>query len=95
MKTYYIMDSTIFSKAEDMVKALFKGETILNDDANLAFSVKGSKIMIEHTLSGQSAFMRPKTYNINHIAELMDTVVDKFIKAGTFDDMEIVLFNLV
>ena len=95
MKTYYIMDSTIFSKAENMVKALFKGETILNDDANLAFSIKNGKIMIEHRLSGQKAFMRPKTYNINHIAELMDTVVDKFIKAGTFDNMEIVLFNLV
>lgn len=95
MKTYYILDSTIFNKAEDMVKALFKGETILNDDANLAFSIKGSKIMIEHRLSGQSAFMRPKSYNANHIAELMDTVVEKFIKAGSFDDMEIVLFNLV
>ena len=40
MKTYYISNSTIFSKEEDVVKALVSGETIINDDADLEFSIE-------------------------------------------------------
>lgn len=40
MKTYYITDSTIFSKEEDVVKALMSGKTIVNDDADIEFSIK-------------------------------------------------------
>ena len=40
MKTYYITNSTIFSKEEDVVKALMSGETIVNDDADLRFSIE-------------------------------------------------------
>ena len=93
MKTYYIIDSTIFSKAEEIVKALFKGETIINDDANLEFSIRNGKIMITSSLYGQSAFIRPSSFNANHIVEVMDNIVDKFSKVRSFDNMEIVLYR--
>ena len=35
--TFYITDSTIFSKDEDMVNALNNGEKVRNDDSNLQF----------------------------------------------------------
>lgn len=43
MNTYYILNSTIFSKAEDVVNALKSGKTIINDDANLKFKMEDFK----------------------------------------------------
>lgn len=75
---YYIIDSTIFNNDEEMVKALFHGATIINDKADLEFSVKNTKLHIEHRFSGEEAInIKPTTWDTTHIVELMDDVVDK------------------
>lgn len=40
MQTYYITDSTIFGKAEEVMAALKNGNEVRNDDADLVFKVK-------------------------------------------------------
>lgn len=59
MKTYYLMDSTIFSKAEDVVAALKSGKIVKNDDKRVDFMIK--KHYGKDTLYVRDAFFGPVT----------------------------------
>lgn len=79
MKTYYIMDSTIFSKAEDVVSALMSGETILNDDANLRFKVQ--KYYNKERLFVRDSFDSNDPQNWFHINNLDFSKPEMVVKA--------------
>lgn len=75
---YYIVDSTIFNNDEDMFKALTKGATIVNDKADLEFSIKNCKLHIEHRFSGEDAIdIKPTLWKAENIIAQMDDVVAK------------------
>ena len=89
MKTYYITDATIFSKANDVADALNRGEKIRNDDANLMF-VKESYCGKDRLLV-RSAFFPdlPDNWyriydvhwdNASAIVSLMDAAVERALQ---------------
>lgn len=76
---YYIVDSTIFNNDEELFKALIKGATIVNDKADLEFSIdKSTRLHIEHRFSGEEAInIKPTVWKAEHIVAQMDDVVEK------------------
>lgn len=76
---YYIVDSTIFNNDEELFKALTKGTTIVNDKADLEFSIgKNCKLHIEHRFSGEEAInIKPTLWKAENIIAQMDDVVAK------------------
>ena len=93
MKTYYIMDSTIFNKAEDVVKALMSGETVLNDDANLRFKVQ--KYYNKERLFVRDSFDSDDPKNWFHINDLDFTKPEKVVWAMDKIVEDQVLYNQV
>lgn len=87
MKTYYIMDSTIFNKAEDVVKALMSGETIFNDDAKLRFIIKTRYkkpvLMVQGFFAPDKEWdtITPRNWTDAGIIEAMDAVVEDWMLA--------------
>ena len=89
MKTYYITNSTIFSKEEDVVKALKSGETIINDDADLRFSIEKrygkDRLLIRDKFVGYCCVPNNWYYldidlnNPKEIVDAMDKAVAKII----------------
>lgn len=71
------MDSTIFNKDEDLMKALTHGELIVNDDADLMFSIKNNKFHIEHKFKDWNHDIKPSAWSTPHIISLMDDIVEK------------------
>ena len=76
---YYIVDSTVFNNDEEMFKALIKGATIVNDKADLEFSIsKACKLHIEHRFSGEEPIdIKPTLWKAEYVVAQMDDVVDK------------------
>lgn len=75
---YYIVDSTIFNNDEELFKALIKGATIVNDKADLEFSIKNTRLHIEHRFSGEEPInIKPTLWKAEHIVAQMDDVVEK------------------
>lgn len=93
MKTYYIMDSTIFNKAEDVVSALMSGETILNDDANLSF--KAQKYYNKERLFVRDNFDSNDPQNWFHIKNLDFSKPEMVVKAMDKIVEDQVLYNQV
>ena len=91
MKTYYLMDSTIFSKAEDVVKALMSGETVLNDDARLRFIIKTRYkkpvLMFQGFYAGNKEWdtITPRNWSDEAIVEAMDAMVEEFNLPSGYD----------
>lgn len=77
-QVYYITDSTIFNKDEEMVKALLKGETIVNDDADIKFHInKRNQIEIESFWTGEKAVIKPTNWGVEYVVRIMDDVVGR------------------
>ena len=103
MKTYYITDSTIFNKAEDVVKALMSGETVLNDDAKLRFIIKTRYkkpvLMFQEFYGFKDEWntITPRVWSDAGIIEAMDAVVKEYeLPAGynPTDELIKAYFNL-
>lgn len=84
MKTYYLMDSTIFSKTEDVVAALKSGKIVKNDDKRVDFMIK--KHYGKDTLYVRDAFFGPDKWatvariaSDSDIVNAMDNVVDSMV----------------
>lgn len=84
MKTYYLMDSTIFSKTEDVVAALKSGKIVKNDDKRVDFMIK--KRYGKDTLYVRDAFFGPDKWatvariaSDSDIVNAMDNVVDSMV----------------
>lgn len=71
------MNSTIFNKDEELFKALTHGEVIVNDDADLMFSIKNNKLHIEHKFKDWNHDIKPSTWSTPHIISIMDDIVEK------------------
>ena len=82
MKTYYITDSTIFSKAEEIVAALKNGMTVMNDDTKLRFIIKTKYrkpvLMVQDFFADKNDWdtITPRNWSVAGIVEAMDAVVD-------------------
>lgn len=76
---YYIVDSTVFNNDEELFKALIKGATIVNDKADLEFSIsKACKLHIEHRFNREEAIdIKPTLWKAEYIVAQMDDVVEK------------------
>lgn len=74
-KVYYITDGVVFNNDAELVKALTKGATIVNDDADLEFKVKGTRLEITHRFTDEKAVVKPVSWNVSSIIELMDDTV--------------------
>ena len=103
MKTYYITDSTIFNKAEDVVKALMSGETVLNDDARLRFIIKTRYrkpvLMFQGFYAPDKEWdtITPRNWSDAGIIEAMDAMVKEYeLPAGYDPTAELIkaYFNL-
>ena len=83
---YYVVDSTIFANDEDMFKALVKGATIVNDDANLKFTTtaRDCRVYIVATdkFSGRSVQSSIGLVRADIVADMMDRLVEARIKSG-------------
>ena len=103
MKTYYIMDSTIFNKAEDVVKALMSGETVLNDDARLRFIIKTRYkkpvLMFQgfYDFKDEWNTITPRVWSDAGIIEAMDAMVKEYELPADYnptDELIKAYFNL-
>ena len=103
MKTYYLMDSTIFNKAEDVVKALKSGETVLNDDARLRFIIKTRYrkpvLMFQEFYEGGKDWttVTPRVWSDAGIIEAMDAMVKEYELPAGYDPTDELIkayFNL-
>ena len=81
--TYYLQDSTIFANAEDMLKALYAGATIINDDADVkfAFDRPNGEVWLVATdkFTGKSFQSGVHLYRADVVADMMDRAVDTII----------------
>lgn len=97
------MDSTIFNKAEDVVKALKSAETVLNDDARLRFIIKTKYkkpvLMFQEFYEGGKDWttVTPRVWSDAGIIEAMDAMVKEYeLPAGYDPTAELIkaYFNL-
>ena len=91
--TFYITDSTIFSKDEDMVKELNNGAVIRNDDSNLQFSKLNRynkdrlfvRSIIYDKVPDDWYYVSIKDWNnAKEVAAVMDNIVNHSIKDYIF-----------
>ena len=89
---YYVVDSTIFTNDEEMFKALAKGATIVNDDADLEFTTTARDcrgyLVATDKFSGRSVQSCIGLIRADIVAGMMDRLVEARIKSGEqFFDM--------
>ena len=74
---YYITNSTIFNKEEEIVKALNNGEVIRTDDANLTFTKKFNKLVVKklYTLNNNEGWSI-NIFNWNDTKEVISVIED-------------------
>lgn len=103
MKTYYLTDSTIFNKAEDIVAALKNGMTVNNDDAQLRFVIKTKYrkpvLMVQDFTGFKNDWdtITPKNWTDAGIVEAMDAVVElsmPFNEAFEWNECYNEMFNI-
>ena len=82
--TYYITDSTIFSKEEDMFKAMTEGATVVNDDANIEFNLAKKfchvYLVAEERFTGKTFSYYLPIVRADLLAKQMDDVIKNRIR---------------
>lgn len=103
MKTYYITDSTIFNKAEDVVAALKEGQTIMNDEAQIRFIYKTRYrkpiLMFQEFFGLKNDWntITPRNWSDAGIIEAMDAMVKEYELPAGYDPTDELIkafFNL-
>ena len=88
---YYIVDSTIFANDEDMFKALVKGATIVNDDADLEFTTTArdnrAYLVATDKFSGRTIQSSIGLVRADLVAGMMDRLVEARLNNPDFFDL--------
>lgn len=88
---YYITDSTIFSSDSDLFKALVKGATIVNDDADLKFTTTSrdnrAYLVATDKFTGRSVQSSIGLVRADIVADMMDRLVEARLKNPDFFDL--------
>ena len=88
---YYVVDSTIFNNDEDMFKALAKGATIVNDDADLKFTTttRDNRVYLvaADKFSGRSVQSSIGLVRADIVAGMMDRLVEARLNNQDFFDL--------
>lgn len=88
---YYMTDSTIFNNNEELFKALVKGATIVNDDANLKFTTTArdnrAYLVAADKFSGRSIQSSIGLVRADLVADMMDRLVEARINNPDFFDL--------
>lgn len=88
---YYIVDSAIFNNDEDMFKALVKGATIVNDDADLKFTITRINdetwLVATDKFTGKSVQSTISLFRPDVVAGMMDRLVEARLNNPDFFDL--------